>query len=430
MGQAGETGGQEARDKAVAVVPVAAAERIAALDLMRGIAVLGILLANITGFAHGTLAYYWPPALPGGDTAADRWIWLAQFVAVDGKFRGLFTLLFGVGLALLWSRAERAGHHALALQLRRLVLLGLIGLAHFYLLYVGDILFSYACAGLIALLFRRLSAERLMAIGLIWLALGAGIQTMVYLAPALGEIGNRQLGAEILAHYREYWQQQLAEAEAAARVLASGSFADVVAYRFRHESHLVPGYASFALFETVPLMLLGMGFCRYGLFAGNERAPPGRQTWAWLCLAAGLVLNLGIGLWVMVHGFSPYLTQLAFFGLSNIANIPLLLGGFVLLARWAMRDHAGWLAERLVLAGRMALTNYVGTSLVMVLLFQGWAGGLFGTLHRAELLLVVLLGWALMLTFSRLWLARYRQGPLEWLWRCATYGRLFANRLS
>jgi uncharacterized protein len=76
----------------------------------------------------------------------------------------------------------------------------------------------------------------------------------------------------------------------------------------------------------------------------------------------------------------------------------------------------------------MALSNYVGTSLVMVLVFQGWAGGLYGTMHRAELLVVVLLGWALMLTFSRAWLARYRQGPLEWLWRCLTYWQCFPLR--
>ncbi len=410
--------------------PVHGGERIVALDLMRGIAVLGILLANIVAFGHVDLAYYWPLALPQGGNAADRWAWLLQFVLVDGKWRGLFTILFGAGLVLFVERASNASgreERAIVLQLRRLALLGLIGLAHFYLLFRGDILFSYAVAGSFALLAFRLSGERLLAVGLIWAVIGAAVAASAYLTPALIEIGSEAGQDYLRSYYTAFWEDQLAEAARQGMVMREGSYLDVLAYRVHEESYVLAYHASLAFFETIPLMLIGMGLYRSGAFAPE---PGGGSALAWAAVVAGLALNLVAGLWVMHHGFSPYLTQFASFGLSGLANVPLLVGGTILMARWAARPHESWLAQRLVLAGRMALSNYVGTSLLMMLVFHGWAGGLFGQLHRLELLLAVLLGWAAMLTFSRLWLGRFRQGPLEWAWRCLTYGRRFPNRIS
>jgi uncharacterized protein len=406
--------------------PVAQIDRLPSLDLLRGIAVLGILLANITAFAHVDLAYHWPPALPGGGTEVDRMVWLAQFVLVDGKLRGLFTLLFGAGLVLF---IERAGgeERAIFLQLRRLGWLALFGALHFYLLFRGDILFGYACGGLVALMFVRLSGERLLALGLIWALVGGAFQVLAYLTPALIELGSDPAAANVMGYYREYWQGQLAEAAEQATLMTGGSYGEILRYRVVEESSLLANYARYALFETIPLMLLGMGLYRCGIYAPAEGRTPACAL-AWGAVVAGLALNLGLGLWVWSHGFGPFTTMLAFFGVANLTNLPLLLGGTWLLAHWAARPHDSWLAERLGQAGRMALSNYVGTSLVMVLLFHGWAGGLFGQLGRLELLVVVVLGWLLMLRFSHLWLARYRQGPFEWLWRCLTYWRRFPLR--
>ena len=121
--------------------PVRRAERLASLDFIRGVAVLGILFANITAFGHPFLAYYWPEALPGGGNAADDWIWLFQFVLVDGKFRGLFTILFGAGMILFMERAWQRGH-SLGLQARRLAFLMVFGFLHFALLFLGQHLFG------------------------------------------------------------------------------------------------------------------------------------------------------------------------------------------------------------------------------------------------------------------------------------------------
>ena len=110
-----------------------------------------------------------------------------------------------------------------------------------------------------------------------------------------------------------------------------------------------------------------------------------------------------------------------------LPRLPVILGLAALLAIWV--PHAtGWLARRLSAAGRTAFTNYLGTSLLMVPIFHGWAGGLFGELTRGTLYLVMLLGWAAMLAWPVWWLARYRRGPLEWAWRCATWHRVIPNR--
>ncbi|MXO73282.1 DUF418 domain-containing protein [Alteraurantiacibacter buctensis] len=419
--------------------PVSGEDRLGALDLIRGIAVLGILLANITAFAHPDLAYWWPGALPGGGNAADGWVWLAQFMAIDGKLRALFTLLFGAGLVLFdHNQRERHGRtdgQAMAMQARRLAWLGLFGVLHFFLLFEGDILFSYAVGGLLALFALRMSTERLVGIGVVWLVASGVIQLLPWIGPAMAEAGVSSPGlqsgtfAEILDRS---WQDQLAEAAEQARVMAGDSYAAVIGYRLDNQAGDLASYASWALFETVPLIMLGMAAMRMKLFAPSDEDPSGGPL-PWVLVALGLALNLATGLLAMDYHFAPYITQAVVFGTAPLTNLPLIAGLVLLLARWAVRATAraeqGWLVERLVLAGRMAFSNYIGTSAVMMLLFQGWAGGLFGTMHRLDLLLVVLFGWAVMIAFSRVWLGRFRYGPLEWLWRCLTYGRLFPNRL-
>ncbi len=421
--------------------PVASGDRLAALDLIRGIAVLGILLANITAFANPDLAYWWPGALPGGGNVADGWVWLVQFVAIDGKLRALFTLLFGAGLVLFdANQRERHGaseEEATLLQARRLGWLAVFGLAHFFLLFEGDILFGYAVGGLACLVALRLSTERLLGIGVVWLMVSGVLQLLPWIGPAMAEGVTAAQDPKVIEGQRlltQAWQQQLAEAAAQLQVMVGDSYLAVLRYRLEVQSSNLVGYFIWAFLETVPLVMLGMAAMRTGLFtSATDEGGRSSNRLPWLLVALGLALNLATGMLVMQHQFAPYLTQAVVFGTAPLTNLPLIGGLAVLVARWAVqaaaREEPGWLVERLVLAGRMAFSNYIGTSAVMMLVFHGWAGGLYGTMHRVDLLLVVLLGWALMIGFSRLWLARFRYGPLEWLWRCLTYGRLFANRL-
>ncbi|KLE32497.1 hypothetical protein AAW00_13320 [Aurantiacibacter luteus] len=405
--------------------PVARAERIVALDVVRGIAVLGILLANITAFAHMRAAYYWPPALPGGAQASDEWLWLAQFVLVDGKMRGLFAVLFGAGLALFAERA--VGIAGLWLQARRLAWLALFGALHFVLLFDGDILLTYAVAGLIVLPFLHRSLD-FAVLGLIWAMIGALVVAAAYFSAAQLEWqAVTTAPGEAWLSVEQAWQARLAEYAAEAQVHLSGTYADVAAMRLADLPSHAGDAVTFVFFETIPMMLIGVGLYRAGLLTDSAVRRRWRRA-AWVGLLAGAGVLAVTGLAVMDRGFPIYQTQFAFYGVAGLANVPFVLGAMVLLTDWAERAREGWLAERLALAGRMAFSNYVGTSLMMMLIFDGWAGGRFGTMHRGELLVVVLLGWALMLTFSRVWLARFRYGPLEWLWRCLTYWRRFPLR--
>lgn len=412
---------------AVSIAPVRLDSRLVSLDVIRGLSVLMILIANVSGFGQPDLAYYWPPALPGGASDSDGLVWLAQFVIVDGKFRGLFTVLFGASMLLFLDKFESEARGTI-MQIRRLFWLLLFGLAHFFLLFRGDILFSYAVAGTVALLFVRMSGDRLLALGLIWAAIGGILSSLDYLTPALIEAGSEPAVEAAISYYREYWAEQQLEAELQQALIGNGTYWNILSYHWQSSPGLLASYVIYCFFETIPLVLMGMGLFRLGVFAAPEEG----ATWhrlAMVGVAISLLLNLAMGIHVMQDGFPPYQTQLVFFGLTGVTNLPFLLGAPVLLAHWAWTARESWLAERLSLAGRMAFSNYIGTSLVMVLVFQGWAGGLFAQMHRVEMLAAVGLGWALMITGSRLWLARFRQGPLEWLWRCLSYQALFPNRL-
>ena len=406
--------------------PVADAARIVSLDLIRGVAVLGILFANITAYSQPNLAYFWPPALPGGDDAANRGIWLAQFVLVDGKFRALFTLLFGAGMALFLERAAAHTGAPLVLQARRLAWLLLFGLAHFFLLFTGDILVPYAVAGLVVLAMAGWQARAQLATGIGWYLVGTLAFVSLYLPAALAE-GGGAAAPGYLDALADAWNAQLAEAGRQLTVVREGSYADVLSLRLAEETGRLWGYRYVVAFETVPLMLIGMGLHRLGFFAPAAPRRRGLML-ALAAIAAAAAANLALGLLVLSRGFPPYLTETVFFGLAGFASLPMALGYAALLVRWSPWLAATPPGRRLVAAGRMAFSNYVGTSAAMMLLFHGWALGLYGALDRVALLAAVVLGWALMLAWSQPWLARFRYGPLEWLWRCLTYGRVFPLR--
>jgi uncharacterized protein len=409
--------------------PVSADERIVALDFIRGIAVLGILFANIVGFGYPMIAYFWPPALQGGATDADRWVWLFQFVTVDGKFRGLFTLLFGAGIYLFMERAWARGEGRW-LQARRLIWLAAFGLAHFYLLWTGDILFLYAVSGLVALSMIKWQARTQLRVGLVWYLVASLMFSLVMGGQAamesLSSIQAQQ--PEAYAQMREGLDRLVANAEKEGRVMADGSYVEIVAWRLSEESaSLVTEVPFFALLETIPLILIGMAMYRFGLF--DRRLDPAKmRRWGWIGLISGVVLSVPLGLWVVARDFPMMLTQFAFNGPSQFLHLPMVLGLAALLALWASGAAGTWLGSRLVAAGRMAFSNYLGTSLVLMFVFQGWAGGLYGRFHRPEMVLFVLAMWVLMLAWSKWWLARFRYGPLEWLWRCLTYSHLFPLR--
>ena len=179
-------------------------------------------------------------------------------------------------------------------------------------------------------------------------------------------------------------------------------------------------------FETLPLMLIGVALYRLGFFSGAfDRGKMLR--WGWIGLIVGAAAHLAIALVMQAGGFTFYGTLAAFAGLSVLPRVWMVLGMAALLVVYAP-SATGWLGDRVRAAGRAAFTNYLGTSVLMMLVFHGWALGLFGELNRPQLYVVVVLAWVVMLAWSKPWLDRFRYGPLEWLWRSLTYRRAMPLR--
>ncbi len=411
-----------------AVAPVSAAERIDTLDFIRGLAVMGILAANIVAFGQPFFAYFVPGKflVPTGDP--DGWMWIAQFVLIDGKMRGLFTLLFGAGMVLFVERAWARGATRW-LQAWRLVILMGFGLVHFYFIWLGDILFGYGFLGLIALLCMKWRPKTLLGVGLGGYMLGVLFYAGI-LFPWL--VVSTDLGtsspefAEQRTAMLASMEAQIADQEVPTRAIASGDYATLTAHRLGEQTFEPLTNAVLFGLETLPLILIGMALFRLGFFSGGvERGKLLR--WGWIGVLAGGAAHLAIGLVMQADGFSFFGTQAGFMGMAPLPRLWMVLGLAALLVAYAP-SATGWLGERIRAAGRAAFTNYLGTSVVMMFVFHGWALGLYGQLNRPQLYLVVLLAWVAMLAWSKPWLDRYRYGPLEWLWRCLTYRRVFPLR--
>jgi uncharacterized protein len=411
------------------IAPVEAARRIDTLDFIRGIAVMGILAANIVAFGQPFDAYMYPAAFLTETGDPQGWLWIAQFVLIDGKMRGLFTLLFGAGMYLFMEKAWARGGTR-RLQAWRLVILLLFGMIHFFFIWPGDILTYYAIFGFVVLGAMRWNAKTQLAIGLG----GYGLGVLFYAASlsmpfAIADTPFGDSSAEMQAERAKMAEQveaTLAEAAPVNEAIASGDYAAVVTHRITEEWSEPLVNLPFFFLETVPLMLIGMALYRLGFFSGGwDRTRMLR--WGWIGLIAGAAVHLAIALVVQSYGFSFWSTLAGFVAWTPLPRLGMILGFAALLVIYSASAH-GWLAERVRAAGRAAFTNYLGTSIVMLFIFHGWALGLFGQLNRPQLYLVVLLTCALMLAWSKPWLDRFRYGPLEWLWRCLTYRQVFPLR--
>lgn len=462
--------------------PVEIRERIQTLDVVRGFALLGIALMNVEFFNRPLEAL--GDGLPVGVDGVDGMAALLVHALVRGKFYVLFSLLFGMGFAVMLSRAQAAGRAFAGVYLRRTLALGVFGLAHGILIWAGDILLSYACAAvlLLVVLFARgwatwLAFATLIGLGFVFGNPGdAGFTALILLLDATvlallrrGETatqalrGRRLLRAGVLLYALPavlmvlfgalMWIAEArtpppsavtphtAQADAAgaerdalvaallaqhaqakaqeARVMAHGSFVDAVAYR---APTFLRDFMKGLFFVGIAmgLFMVGAWLLQEGALTEPERhqrlygrlvsvaLPLGLA----LCLASATVAtraDQGQGRWLFATG------------LMFTGGLPLALGylGLLVLAlrRACCRRLLNWLAP----AGRMALTNYIGQSLVFAWVFYGHGLGLWG-MPRALQLLVVLVVFALQVMASRWWLSRFRFGPLEWIWRWATYG--------
>ena len=392
--------------------PVAPTQRSEWLDALRGFALLGILLLNIqvfSGYAFRGLVSTTP--MPSAAYLLDPFLDLVAHAAVQGKFYSLFSFLFGLGFALQLRRAPATDVQALPVVRRRMAWLFVFGLAHALLLWFGDILTVYAVFGFALLLFRNVSQRALLRWALFFLA-SPILAYLVFMAVGLGDPLAGDPSVPLAA----------SPVGKAISAMTGGSYFDVV----QNQLLFYPGgWLRRALHLALPrifgMFLLGAWAARIGLPSARDAHAPMLRRWLLWGAVLGLPLNIGFA----VLGGNEAMLPAGPTGLLAVVlasfGMPLLCLAYV--AAFALYWRTSRPRSLLVAAGRTGLSHYLGQSVLGVLLFYGVGLGLFGRVSYAVALLIAVVMFLFLAWLGRLWLSRYRQGPMEALWRRLSYGR-------
>ena len=418
--------------------PITSASRISSLDVIRGVALLGILLMNVVGF--GLPYAYDNPNIYGGADGLNLFAWQVNTLFFEGTMRGLFSMLFGAGIILMTSRAEArgAGLDVAEIYFRRNLWLIAFGLAHAWLLlWQGDILYRYGIAALFLFSFRKLSPRTLIILGmLIIFALSA---RDVYWHFDLSNTYEQANAAQVLSDAgEELSEDQQAAIDALEEEIGGWPPDDEMIQELIDAKH--GGYASnvasnaeriidgqskslymFTFWDTVCMMIIGMALLRLGVLNAE------RSVRFYLGLmAVGYGIGLSINAYeidLLLNGnFSPRAVQQAYIS-YDLGRLFVSLGHVGLVMLICRRGWMQWLTSSCAAVGQMALTNYVMHSVICGLVFFGIGFSMFGEMQRYELYYVVFGIWILQLIVSPIWLKYFRFGPLEWLWRSLTYNK-------
>jgi uncharacterized protein len=418
MTETGQDTPEPPRGNTTDLAPTGAAERVPVLDVLRGFALYGVLLANSVPW-YSARALMPPDARLAQTDTLDRVFLFLLGLFVDSKAMGLLTFLFGLGFSVQLERAEARGQSVVPMHLRRLAALALIGVCHVLLLWWGDILWGYAIAGIGLVFFRRVRGWKLAAWGLFLTLVPMFVASIHPVSEALRRVWPAP--PDFMAFRAEFYAAILGHDRRLLTVM--------------HVKHAVY-FVGFIWASYFPWLLgrflLGAWTGSTRVFHESEaRLPFFRKLLGW-----GLALGLAGSAIHPVQNILQRRGVAAPQWLSLALTIPAELGTMLLVAGYAsavvlLMQRPGWRRVLMILApvGRMALTTYLGQSLVCTFLFYGWGLGLAGRVHPSWLFPITLCVFALQVVFARAWLSRFRFGPMEWVWRSLTYGRLQPLRL-
>jgi uncharacterized protein len=396
------------------ITPVSSRERIEILDVLRGLAVCGILIGNVQWFSgYGMI----PPSLEAQTPLYDQVTHFLVHFFIEGKFYSIFSFLFGIGFALQISRAEERGDTHASLFKRRLFWLLVIGLLHAYLLWAGDILSIYALMGFILILFRKKSNESLLKWAFALLAVPVVTYVLLYIAFIAFAPPDAAAGIE--AAQLNGWNSNL-------QTVTQSSYWQIISgYNLQY---IVGRYMGLIFQMRLPkilaMFLLGMYAYRRGFFQNlSEHKPFIRRVLAYGAVL-GLIGNISMA-WLAGNEapFPPSPTGLA--GVIGYSfGVPALALFIVALVATLWQKDA-WRSSLAFLApvGRMALTNYLLQTVICVTLFYGYGFGMFGKFGALQATLIALAIFACQIALSSLWLSYFAYGPMEWIWRQLTYRR-------
>ncbi len=398
------------------VAPIASptSDRINSLDVLRGFAVLGILVMNIQIFAMPS-ATYLNPTVWGSLSGVDGAVWYLSHLFTDQKMMALFSMLFGAGIILFTERATAQGKSAVGYHYRRNFWLLLFGAAHAYLLWYGDVLFLYAICAFALYPLRNWRPRRLIIVGIIFLS----ISSIVYL---LTGFALPSLPEEVLVEaIQPSWNPpaaQLAEEIAAYQGGWSQQMSNRVPVTLEMHTFV---YLIWGFWRAAGMMLLGMALYKLGILSARA---DNRVYWRFL--AVGVLLGLPIIMigiqWNFANAWGPasmFLGSQFNYWASILVSMAYMASLILLLKH----NRMSWLTQRLAAVGRMAFSNYIMHTLICGFIFYGHGLGQFGQIDRSGQIVIVFGIWILQLLVSPMWLRHFRFGPLEWLWRSLTYWR-------
>lgn len=405
--------------------PVAQSARLISLDVIRGVALLGILIMNIQVFSMIFSAYENPYAF-GDMTGLNYWArWFSEVFA-DQKFLTIFSMLFGASIMLMAEKSMQKGQGPYNLHYKRMLWLAVFGAMHAFLLWAGDILLFYAITGVFAVLFYKWRARNLIITGIIFMVIFSLLMLLIGMSKG-------EMTAEDIAGITKFWtptDERIAEILAAHRSDWFGQWEVRVTAYLKIASGL-----PIMIFRFLGAMLIGMGLYKAGLLdASRSKTFYIRHGLVSLVIGYGLTLfgmqqiaaNNNEAFYAMFFG-----SQYGYYGSFILA------WGYICLLQFFVVSHqskAGsaegsssangsesFLVKYFAPVGQMALSNYIFQSLVCGTIFYGWGFGFYGSVERAPQLGIVVGVWIAQIILSRWWLSRYRFGPLEWLWRSLTY---------
>ena len=394
--------------------PVEKTNRIQSIDLLRGIAILGILIMNIQSFAMPSAAYNNPLAF-GDLTGLNKMTWILSHLFADQKFMSIFSILFGAGIILITEKKELLTGSSLKLHYTRNLILLLIGLLHAHLIWYGDILVAYALCSFLVYPFRKLSPKKLLITGLLILSVPSFLNGFF-------QFSLPYMPASELQDLRLDWAptNELIEQEITA-------FTGSISSQIKINSQQALFLETFVfliqfLWRAGGLMLVGMALFRWGVLSA-ERSRSFYLKSAFYSLIIGFpIIIYGIYMNFTMNWDFQYSmftgSQFNYWGSLFVAY-----GYISLIMVFAQSDYYYTMKKRLASIGQMALTNYILHSFIGVLIFFGIGFGFFGKIDRSLQILIVGIIWIFQYLTSEKWLNSYRFGPLEWVWRSLTYGK-------
>ncbi len=401
-------------------LPIADSERIDSLDVLRGVAVCGILAMNVVSMGMISAAYFNPHAAvpgPGRLTGLDYAIWLIHHLAADMKFMTIFSMLFGAGVLVFAQRLEQRGTGSAGLHYRRMAWLLLFGMLHAYLLWFGDILFTYALCGMAVYLLRKLRPRWLILIAIVLLLIPIAFNLLfAWMTTVMPSDAAEQMKAGM----GQSWAptaEQIAQEES----IYQGGWLGQMAHRLPTAIMLQTFlFLIMTLWRISACMLIGMALLKLGFLAAK------RSTATYLIVAAiGLLIGIPLVLlgvrsnnahdWEVVHGMFVAINY------NYTASLFIALTWISLIMILCRVTSLHTLTRPFAAVGKMAFTNYIAHTLICTTIFYGHGFGYYNSLTRAQLLLIVVGVWIAQLIISPIWLRYFRFGPLEWLWRSLSY---------